>query len=691
MILWFLKILRLLFAFFDRIAFTLIEWVYELFMLIAEAGIFSQATIQEFAARIYVFLGLIMVFKVSISLVTYILNPDNFNKADVGAPALLKGFVFALLGIVLVPYVFEAAYSLQRIVLKDNLIGNLIMGMSANNNNSSNYLEDAGNQMSFVTLTAFLRLDTKFSQVSEACSADPVTVDYENKTGELSAECDGLAEVMGDDAVNLLVKAYANRSIEYLTDGDLLNVTVTTDENDDEFLMSYLPIVSTAAGIFIAYVLLLFCVDIAVRSVKLGFLQLIAPIPLIAKVDPKKGNETFGKWVKECTSTYLDVFMRLAAIYFVLFIISAITGSGNNGIYNVVTGKGYSGISGIFVKIFIIIGALNFARDLPKLLEKLFNLNMKNSGGFTLNAKKKLGATPLIGGTLAAGAGLAGRTGMNLGKGLFNATGKGIGALDNATGFNDWRANRSEAFRQTDLYKNGSAAIGKVKAGASKAGAAVNDVTGNAMKDIGADFVQFGAEAVPFLTDHARKKQDEMVNALKTYAGYKSKLKEQADFDDNKYITDASGQFMGTEAEIQRKITSGTATAAESAAFARGATSSTKSLKQAFEDLKSSGTATAADITSAREAYETAQKLSISAGEFAPISNIKREAAQYARDNALVLVDPRDSSKTINVNDEKIKYDDLNMASVSAGNKVIEVQSSSSYIRSHSVQPSKKS
>lgn len=690
MILWFLKILRLLFAFFDRIAFTLIEWVYELFMLISEAGIFSQATIQEFAARIYVFLGLIMVFKVSISLVTYILNPDNFNKADVGAPALLKGFVFALLGIVLVPYVFEAAYSLQRIVLKDNLIGNLIMGMSANNNNSSNYLKDAGNQMSFVTLTAFLRLDTKFSQVSEACSADPVTVDYENKTGELSAECDGLAEIMGDDAVNLLVKAYANRSIEYLTDGDLLNVTVTTDENDDEFLMSYLPIVSTAAGIFIAYVLLLFCIDIAVRSVKLGFLQLIAPIPLIAKVDPKKGAKTFDKWVSECTSTYLDVFMRLAAIYFVLFIISAITGSGNNGIYNVVTGKGYSGISGIFVKIFIIIGALNFARDLPKLLEKLFDLNMKNSGGFTLNAKKKLGATPLIGGTLAAGAGLTGRTGMNLAKAGLTAGGNLLNFADNKTGFSNWRKDRADAFRQTDLYTNGSAAIGKAKAGASAMGTFINNGTGNAMKDIGADFAQFGAQAVPFITDHARKKQDEMVNALKTYASYKSKLKEQADFDDNKYVTNGSDVF-GTVQAIKDKIDNGTASAEESAAYASGTVKSTKDFKQEFEDLKNSGTATATDISNARKAYESAQKLSISLGDFAPITNIKREAAQYARDNALVLVDPRDSSKTIDVTDDKIKYEDLNMASVSAGNKVIEVQSSSSYIRAHSVQPSKKS
>jgi hypothetical protein len=31
--------------------------------------------------------------------------------------------------------------------------------------------------------------------------------------------------------------------------------------------------------------------DVAVRSIKLAFLQLIAPIPLIAKIDPKKGDE----------------------------------------------------------------------------------------------------------------------------------------------------------------------------------------------------------------------------------------------------------------------------------------------------------------------------------------------------------------------------------------------------------------
>jgi len=501
MILWFIKILRLFCAFLDKIAYTLIALIYELFMLISQAGIFSQATIQEFATRIYVFLGLIMVFKVSISLVTYILNPDNFNKADVGAPALLKGFAFALFGIVLVPYVFEAAYSLQNIVLKDNIIGNLIMGMSDDSKNSDDYIRDAGIDMSFVTLTAFIRLDTQFPQISEACAANPVkvtqasTVDAKG-TGELTTECSELEEVLGAEGVQLLIDAYVNRSISNLTDGDLLNVTSKLDDKD-EFVMNYLPIISTAAGVFIAYVILLFCVDIAVRSVKLGFLQLIAPIPLIAKVDPKKGGKIFDNWMGECVSTYLDVFLRLAAIYFVLFIISAITTSGNSGIYNVVTGEGFSGVSGIFVKIFIIIGALNFARDLPKLLSKILGIDLKGSGGFTLDAKKKFGATPLLGGALVGGAGLAGRTGMNLGKGLFNAAGSGVGALDNATGFNKWREKKADAFKNSS-FGQGLSRVGNgidnLGAAAGRTGRAVNSATGGAMSRIGEDFGDVGSE-----------------------------------------------------------------------------------------------------------------------------------------------------------------------------------------------------
>ena len=399
MVIWILKVLRLFFALFDKITFWAVEMIYALFMNIASAGIFSQATIQVFASRIYVFLGLIMVFKVSISLVTYIMNPDNFSKGDVGAPALLKGFIFALVGIVLVPYVFEIAYSAQRIILKENVIGNLILGMGAEENKefTGDYLKEGGKNMASTIMSTFYKPDIKALELSEECAVNPITSCKDDLEKKFESKVwDKFKTAFGTEP----------RDVDDMLDGDILNATWQNKEGDTVFIMDYTFIFSTLCGLLVAYILFLFCVDIAVRSVKLSFLQLIAPIPLIARVDPKKGKDTFDKWMKECVSTYLDVFVRLLAIYFSLFIISAISDKP----VNMVTGEEYTGFTGLLLTVFLIIGALNFARELPGLIGKIFGLDLKGSGGFTLNPAKKFGATPLIGGALVGAAGLAGRS-----------------------------------------------------------------------------------------------------------------------------------------------------------------------------------------------------------------------------------------------------------------------------------------
>lgn len=222
---------------------------------------------------------------------------------------------------------------------------------------------------------------------------------------------------------------------------------------------------------------------------------------------------------------------------------------------------------------------------------------------------------------------------------------------------------------------------------AQKAGNSINKATGDAMKNIGADFAQFGAQAVPFITDRTRQKQDDMIKALKAYSGYKSKLKEQADFDGNRYTTDSSGNTVSSS-EMENKINdlkkAGKDTTAEEAALnslkADITKQSTKEFKQAYEDLKNSGTSTASEITAARNAYEDAQKQSITVGKFAPISNIKKEAATFARDNALENI----------TTSAEASYDDLNNGNIAANNQVIQTQSSTSYIRAHSVEPTKK-
>ncbi len=384
-----IKILRLIGLTIDHLAAFLLMTVYEMFVQISDAGIFKQSDIRQFSTRIYAFLGLIMVFKVSISLVSYIMNPDNFSKGDVGAPAIIKGFVFALVGIVVVPYIFEIAFSAQRIILKNNIIGNLIMGISNGTNNDKDYMWTAGRSMASTTLRAFIKPNTNIDVIDENCAEAPANC--EAFLG-LFDKKDKVKEIFSEDPV----------SPYKLLDPDLLNATVKAD-GKEVFVMDYTFIISTLCLLFIAYILLLFCFDVAVRAVKLSFLQLIAPIPLIAKIDPKKGGKIFDNWVKECTTTYLDLFFRVAAIFFALFLISSLS-----GVYHISDGSSYSFGAWIYVEVFLIIGILNFARELPKLLSTILGIDLKGLGGFSLNPFKNknfapIGATVGLGSSIASG------------------------------------------------------------------------------------------------------------------------------------------------------------------------------------------------------------------------------------------------------------------------------------------------
>lgn len=384
---WFVSLLRTLCMFLDWIVYNLVEQIYQLFLIISQTGIFTSENMQGFASRIYFFLGLLMIFKVSISIVQYILNPDSVKDSKVGASKLLKNVIIILLGIVLIPYAFNAAYNLQKIVLKNNIIGNLILGMN-DSENPADDVNSAGTTMAFTSFKGFFNLNTNIANtdgstlISGECSALPVDEDGNlNTTNCNSDEISLLTEFINKDSKNAnFTEAYKTKKVYYFGQMDF-NYQV-----GDYYLFDYTILISTLAGGFIAYILLMFCIDVAVRNVKLGFLQLIAPIPLIAKVDPKKGDEVFNKWTKECISTYLDLFIRVAAIYFAIFLISVMM----NGTFDIVTGED---THNIFLDIFFMIGILSFAKDLPKFIETLTGIKM--NGSLSLNPMKNKNLAPL--------------------------------------------------------------------------------------------------------------------------------------------------------------------------------------------------------------------------------------------------------------------------------------------------------
>lgn len=398
---WLGKIFRSIGVWIDTAVYELVDLIYRLFLMIAEAGIFTPETIQEFATRIYAFLGLIMVFKVSVALVTYIMNPDNFTKGEVGGPALLKGFFIALVGIVAVPYVFEAAFSLQRIVLANNIIGNIILGIgstSEGNGVGGDYIDRGGELMASTALRAFYKPNDNLDGIDATCVSDP-------------GNCSAFIEKFDSDDQDYVKDVF---SADPIVAGDILDydISLATVKQDGKemFVMSRMYFLTWICGLFIAYILLLFCFDIAVRSVKLSFLQLIAPIPLLARIDPKKGKKTFENWIKECVTTYLDLFVRLLTIYFALFLISSLS----VGAINVVDPDAGFGGWGWLVTVFLMIGILNFVRDLPKLLSSLLGIDFKNMGGFSLNPMKNKNTAPLgIGASAIGGLANARRNNLN--------------------------------------------------------------------------------------------------------------------------------------------------------------------------------------------------------------------------------------------------------------------------------------
>ena len=412
---------RVLFTVIDRVVYWAIMEIYNLIDQITRINIFDESTLSEFSTRIYTIIGVLMLFKLAFSIISYIVDPDKLLDSKKGFTSLVKNIIIMLALIVTVPLIFKYAMALQYVVVSDNTIGRLITGKEGGST------ANVGDNMSVAILSGFIHPD---SGVAEGCENWSQTCE------------DALAKYNLNTTYH---NAYfGERGYNYLLELGMSSETM----GDGNYVIIYNVILSTLVGGFTAWILLMFCIDIAVRIVKLGFLQLIAPIPIVTYMDDG-GQGVFKKWVKACTSTYADLFIRLAAINFAIYVISvflissdtdknALLGtfkmcewSFNAGTLTAVCDKK----PGVFVRLFLILGTLMFAKQLPKLIEEITGLKL--DGGFTLNPMKKLQEVPLIGGAAAKGLGLAGRTAGNLTAGLaggiWGATaGRALGAAGGA-------------------------------------------------------------------------------------------------------------------------------------------------------------------------------------------------------------------------------------------------------------------
>ena len=138
-------ILRTLFFHIDRVVYEGIGIVYDLLLKLARTTIIDSATIENVYGRIYALIGIFMLFKISISLINYVLNPDEFIDKEKGMASIVKRIIISLVMLVLIPYGFKEAYALQTIILEDNTLAALIFGEV--NNDTAFQIDTAGEKM----------------------------------------------------------------------------------------------------------------------------------------------------------------------------------------------------------------------------------------------------------------------------------------------------------------------------------------------------------------------------------------------------------------------------------------------------------------------------------------------------------------------------------------------------------------
>ena len=448
----------------DSTLFNFIATLYDLLIAISRTSVLSQGDIAQFASRIEILLGIFMLFKMSFSLITYIVNPDDFTDKQKGFGKLIQNSVISLVLLVLVPYIFQMAFSLQAKILNDNLLAKLLLGEKlTDNENTDNskatLIDKAGEQMAFQVMLPFFKPNYSINDDMASC------ISIYDSDGSFNSECsDALTSTAPGDNNEIIINNYA-KGIEYGSLGLTFRASVALlSTKEDQFLIDYKYPLSTATAVITCLLLITFCIDVGVRSVKLAFLQLIYPIPVISFMDPKSGKDgIFSKWYKMCLSTFLSLFIRLLALYFGIYIITQV---GKHGMIDIING---SEVTDGWVILFVIIGILMFIKQMPKILENL-GIKIDGEGSFSLNPLKKVldekngafGAKRIA--SAAGGFAVGAMHGRAL-RGLVSGARGGKGFGDAA------KAEADHARRLREARNNGSTMLGRM-------GARLSNVTG---------------------------------------------------------------------------------------------------------------------------------------------------------------------------------------------------------------------
>jgi len=433
--------------------YLLIVYMYKIFYNIATTRFLSTDVVQQLSANIYTLVSVVMLFAFSVTILSAIVNPDLLTDGKKGVTAMFKRAIIALVLMVIVPFGFDELYAIQESVMSNSLIEKIVVGINYSCESSDGSECEAGGNggqvIAGTLISSVLHPEEK----------------YMNDDGTLSVGAD----------VSESYRKMVAEDISYLG-AVAKNINVTVDDvngkdvtDDDPYAFHFDGLIAIVVGLATVYILVIFSIDVAVRVFKLAFMELTAPISIVSYI--AAGDKILSSWFKELGKTYAELFVRIAAIAFYLFLVHNL-----DGIMSNFTSSDWSFV----LKAFLMVGMLIFAKQVPDLIGKVFGVEIKSQGG--------------IAGRLGNMAGV-GKVAQNAWKGLTNVAkatpllagagiGAGIGALAGKGA--DLFGKAGNRFAKTGLGQriNGNAVVQKIKSAAGNASSKVSGFGSKAMTGV---------------------------------------------------------------------------------------------------------------------------------------------------------------------------------------------------------------
>lgn len=354
----------------DNMLIGLIGKFYDYFEQLLSGQLFTEQIVTDMMNRVYLIIGVIIVFRLGMLIVQYILNPAEVLEEKGGVNSLIKRAIFGLALIIFIPSIFDIANDLQNAILADKVIEKIIMSdedFAKVEEQSKKY--GTGRVIGMTVFQGFWNIEK--SQVTDK----NIVKSYEDAEEKFDPN------LVEDAGYDILTKSGEN------------------------YAFSYFPILSTVVLAYVLYIVIKYCLDMVVRLLKLFVLQILAPITIVEYIVNGDRNEVFKSWRTSVIANYAMLFMRVFVIWFTAWVCFLLRDG--------VNGTSLLNTSDYLMKAIIVLGLLAFMMDFPKMLSDIFGLDLEQDSGVKAVMGKAMSAGKMVAGAglMAGGAALGGIAG----------------------------------------------------------------------------------------------------------------------------------------------------------------------------------------------------------------------------------------------------------------------------------------